>query len=397
VNLFALAGFCVLFRALSDRRHWWHLVTGLLFGLAIIMKQQALPMVVFAVLFLLYKETRPWPASWRTILIRQGLLVLGLVLPLAVTGLMLWRAGVLGRFWFWTIQYAAHYGRQIPPKAGWANFCCAWRDVVPAAASIWILGGIGLVVLVFKKSFRPTGAFVLGLLVFSSLAASAGLFFRQHYVLLVLPAVALLVATAIHSLTLALRAVGSHWSSGLSAAVFIGALAYPVCMQADIFFFKTPAQASRTLYLRNPFIESVAIGRYLREHCAPDQTIAIFGSEPELYFYSQRRSATGYIYTYALMEDQPYAMQMQHEMAAEIEAAQPEYVVCVGLPVSWLPGKDSNMWILRWAAAYYEKMELVAVADNLPTGIIYRWDKDAAGYTPKSSYFMAVYRRKAGP
>ena len=55
------------------------------------------------------------------------------------------------------------------------------------------------------------------------------------------------------------------------------------------------------------------------------------GSEPEIYFYSHRHSATGYIYTYGLMEPQKYAHQMQQEMIHEIERASPKDLMSVGI------------------------------------------------------------------
>jgi len=47
---------------------------------------------------------------------------------------------------------------------------------------------------------------------------------------------------------------------------------------------------------RNPFPESVEVGR-----------IALIGSEPQIYFYVGLIAATGCIYMYPLMENQPYA------------------------------------------------------------------------------------------
>ena len=60
------------------------------------------------------------------------------------------------------------------------------------------------------------------------------------------------------------------------------------------------------------------------------------GSEPQIYFYSHRHSATGYIYTYPLMEPQKYARQMQSEMIHEIESAQPKYLISITMSLSWL-------------------------------------------------------------
>ena len=51
------------------------------------------------------------------------------------------------------------------------------------------------------------------------------------------------------------------------------------------------------IYPENPFLESVRIADYIREHSGPDDTIAVLGSEPEIYLHSHRHSATGYIYT----------------------------------------------------------------------------------------------------
>jgi hypothetical protein len=107
--------------------------------------------------------------------------------------------------------------------------------------------------------------------------------------------------------------------------------------QERTFLLNAPVEsASRMIYPESPFSESVRVAQYIREHSAPTDTIAVLGSEPQIYFYSQRHSATGYIYTYSLMEPQKYAHQMQLEMIHEIELARPKYLVFVGMTDSWL-------------------------------------------------------------
>ncbi len=90
----------------------------------------------------------------------------------------------------------------------------------------------------------------------------------------------------------------------------------------------------------------------MREHTEPGDTIAVLGSEPEIYFYSHRHSATGYIYTYGLMEPQKYAQQMQQEMIREIEAARPKYLISVAMFYSWLRRPESDWAIFTWANEY---------------------------------------------
>ena len=99
------------------------------------------------------------------------------------------------------------------------------------------------------------------------------------------------------------------------------------------------------MYGGNPFVESVEIGQYIREHSAPDARIAVFGSEPQIYFYAHRRSASGFIYMYDLVQLNHYAGQFQREMIAEIEAARPQFLVMVMRFHSWLirPGADKTL------------------------------------------------------
>ena len=97
------------------------------------------------------------------------------------------------------------------------------------------------------------------------------------------------------------------------------ALSLPMLGDKQIFFEASPVDACRIIYPESPFTESIRIADYLRQHTSPDDTIAVLGSEPQIYFYSSRHSATGYIYTYGLMEPQKYAQQMQQEMIREIE------------------------------------------------------------------------------
>src|SRR5581483_7749057 len=106
--------------------------------------------------------------------------------------------------------------------------------------------------------------------------------------------------------------------------------------------FELPVdRITKLLYRRSPFVEAIDTATYIHDHTSPSDRIAILGSEPEIFFYAQRRSATGYIYTYPLMENQKFAHQMQMEMIAEITRGRPKYIVRVTNAPSWLRRPDS--------------------------------------------------------
>jgi hypothetical protein len=151
------------------------------------------------------------------------------------------------------------------------------------------------------------------------------------------------------------------------------------------------------LYGVSPFPEAMRVADYIRANSQPTDRIAVLGSEPEIYFYSHRHSATGYIYTYGLMETQPFALQMQNEMINEIETAQPEYIVREVAEEAWLRTPDSPARIFDWWASYCpQHYQLVGLAETISDDRTeYRWGAAAAqAYLPTSEYMLSVYRRK---
>jgi hypothetical protein len=165
-------------------------------------------------------------------------------------------------------------------------------------------------------------------------------------------------------------------------------------------FSMGPRELSRAMYGTNPFVEAVAIGSYIKQRTDPSDQVAVLGSEPEIYFYADRRAATGYIYTYALMEPQRFASQMQTEMIKEVESAHPRYLVFVRIDHSWLVTPASDQHIVGWARDYVGRCyDLVGVADvfsDEESSVV--WDDAAQNYEAQSDNLVYTFRRKGdGP
>ena len=159
-------------------------------------------------------------------------------------------------------------------------------------------------------------------------------------------------------------------------------------------------QACRSVYGLNPFPESLEISRVIRQLTRPDDRIAVLGSEPQIYFYSGRRSATGYIYTYALMENSDFALEMQEQMIEEIETAEPSILVYVNIPSSWLRRPDSHQRLLRWLGGYLpENYQPVMVAEMFNDTTVFHETPDLR-VPPDSPLWIGVFERMetgAGP
>ena len=395
VLLPTLAGFLVLVRAIETRRARRLVIAGGLLGLAVLMKQAAIFFIPLAFGLLRWHERDQLRGRWRPVLVRSGLLATGMVIPLAIIVTAFVAQGVFGTFWFWTFQYATEYVVQVPLAEVGGRLADAWQDITQATRPIWVAGVVGLLGLWLGRWPSAVRMFLTGLLVASCLAVCAGFHFRQHYFILLLPVVALLVGVGVASIERVLRRVASSGTArALALLGFVGLVGSYAVQEQGYLLSMTAQDLIRSRYGTNPFLEAVDIARYLREHTTTDDRIAVLGSEPEIFFYANRRSASGHIYTYALMEPQRYAARMQDEMIREVEAVHPKYFVAVMVLTSWVPRPESDRRILTWIDEYTARCDdLVGVADSM-TGAM-AWDREAEGYSPRANHAVYTFRRKS--
>ncbi len=157
----------------------------------------------------------------------------------------------------------------------------------------------------------------------------------------------------------------------------------------------TPYEFARDTWGANPFPEAEEVADYIRLHSAPGSSIAVLGSEAEICFYAHRKAATGYLFTYNLMDSNQWAEPLQRDMIAEIEASRPEYIVFVGVHNSWMDDSDSGRTIFDWesayTAAYYRKVGVIDIPEEGNTR--YVWGPDAAKYQPSRPDNLIIFRR----
>jgi hypothetical protein len=156
------------------------LLAGLLFGLAFLMKQHGLFFGLFGALYLLWVRGGEWLAASgvrsqqpgvRSLrernghaltssasragsarLIRDlGCFTLGWLLPYGLTCLVLWWAGVLPQFVFWTITYAGKYASAILLVNGPEMLRAALHVVVGPNLVFWLLPWIGALVMWWEE------------------------------------------------------------------------------------------------------------------------------------------------------------------------------------------------------------------------------------------------------
>jgi len=388
-------GALVLLRVAAARRPLGLLAAGLFLGLALLVRQSATVFAAGGALYLL-AVAGDSARSWTRRLGDAALVLVGTAAPVILAALGLLAAGTFKTFWFWAFVYAPHY--QADLVTGWTNLVRTLTAIAPSSSVALALAAVGLGA-VTRDRFPERRWFVLLLVAASVVGTMVGLQFRPHYFLLMLPALALLAGFglgALGDLLAPRRPQALRWV--VPALLAVAALGQPLYASRAVLFQLGPTQVARAIYGRNPFPESVEVARYIREHSAPTDRVAVVGSEPQIYFYAGRRSATGYIYTYPLMELQPYASSMQRQMIQEIESAAPRFLVFVSATRSWIVRPGSDQTIFGWFEQYQRGFRRVGVADVLPQGeTVYRWDDAALAYAPRSDVWLMVFERGRQP
>jgi 4-amino-4-deoxy-L-arabinose transferase-like glycosyltransferase len=400
----ALLGMLLLLAASRSGRWWVFFLSGLCSGLAILMKQHGMFFAAFCFFYLIWSSwsEKDWKqrVAPQTILRRAATFASGVILPYAITCWLLYRAGVFRQFWFWTVSYAGEYSKTGLHRAVRA-FLENFSTVVGPAVLVWILAAAGMRALLWSPSTSRHKAFVAGLFLFSFLALCPGAYFRPHYFVLLLPVIAILAGVAVSSATERLSESPNPRVVFLPVLVFLVSFGYAILEQRQPYFSMNALEVFQATYGVNAFVPAMQVANYIEKNSPEGARIAVLGSEPEIYFYAHRHSATGYLYMYSLIGRQKYTTRMREEMMRELEANRPDYLVYVDVWDSWGDREgvpQAAAFLARLQQYRNENYEPVGVADILeqPQGeqTRYVWGEAAKTYGAQSAKVIDVLKRK---
>jgi len=397
-----VASLLCLERAVAEGRARWWLACGALAAAACWFKQVAVTNALFLGL-LAAVDSPPSGARRRArlVLLRHGWLALGaLALCLPVVAAFA-AAGALEPFVDAVFLHNVEYLQRKSPGEGLANLGFALRQQGPGFAVLWLLA--------LWAALRPRLAggrawgVLVGWLVFSLAGVTVGLHFRPHYFIQVLPALAGLCGVALAAAArpiLARPEPRLAWGGIALLALLV--LAPPIVASRGTLFAGSPEAISRRIYGLNPFPEAVQIASYVARTSEPHESVYVVGSEPEIFFHAERRSATRYIYFYPLTGGYADALLRQREAIAEVEASRPRYVVWVNVPTSLSTEQASDSYVLEATRALLRReyrLEFVVRLDERGESYEFVYGSEALRWVFDAQTdlrglpWIAVYRR----
>jgi hypothetical protein len=309
-------------------------LSGIGAGLAFQFKQTQLVVLLALASFTLLLMLR------RVVTPRAGLggllcLLVGFALALLPAPLLFWRQGALADYASAVFGYNLGYAQATGLGEALKNV----QDLILVQVlPIYLpLLGLALLGLVYALRVAPTAqslwlAWIWG---WALAGALLGFRFYRHYCIQFAPETALLAGLGLQWL---LRSTGFRWREAQPAArTAIAVLGMTLCLPLLLGQVSTglagvvSPEASRTW--------NGTIGRYLAQHTGPDETIYVWGQQPEIYVAAGRRSASRFHYKTPLLSGAT-AGAWQGELMAALEARPPAYIVLLdegGPPPPELP------------------------------------------------------------
>ncbi len=344
----------------ESQKSWPYILAGIFSTLAIFYKPICVPVIFFIIIFWLYKLYRSSENRKITLLIKPILLI-GVSALLSSFILLIpfleVLKNVLQEVFTFNLSYVSAFDN---PFANLFNYLGKFLNYW------WIL-----LFLLFGLFFeRPKNIlyyfFLLMISLLTVFSTPIG-----HYYLILMPFLALLCGAMFYSFleTFSLEDKQKFIATAIVLPVILFVILLPFKEQ----FSLSPAKLSEWVYgTVNPFGEAEEVASHLAQNTTARDSVFVAGSEPEIYYYAERKSATRFIITYPLNLPTPYREQFQNELVSDLEKNPPKAIVVSRRVMSGLWNESSPKIFIN----YFN--DLVSKNYKIVGG--YVWQNDEEGY-----------------
>ncbi len=400
VSLFVIAGLGVMLHAFKKQKWYWYVFSGVLMCYSLLVKPSGAFYIVAIGLALVLHHFYEDPKNWKKLIVDGLLYSAGVFGLYGLIVLIVYMQGAFDDMWYWTVTVPSFYVNQISAEQGKQLRDFTFSRIFEYNKWWWYASFAGLATffaLNYKKYKAP---FIVILLILGYWTVTPGKRYYGHYWIQMMPALAVAAGAFIYSVQSFLE---KKWNKTGSIAIAVVLLVVLFMQEKNNHpnYYGNPNYTGllRNVYSSNPFPEAKVIGDYIKERTTEEDQIVVFGSEPQIYFYTNRRCPNNRFYLTHIMRDTTVFPEMREEQLKfikSVEAAKPKYLVFFDHPISWLanPKSDQSIfkWFNPWANQNYDLVGLADMVSNFETKYI--WENQLKGYQPKGQYRIRVYKRR---
>lgn len=398
ISFFLTAGLLVLLLGIEKNRLFYFFFSGILVCLAFLVKQNGVFFVAFAGIMIVIYSMLQKPVARKQMIERIIAYSAGAVFVIALISTVLYFQGALKECLFWTVSYSAGYVSFFSLQDGLRSCVETGNAVIDKNIWIWLIAGAGFILPIIFSKVLPlfTRIFIWLFVLLSFLAITPGMRFFGHYWIFFMPSVALLVAVGVVSIkSVLMKYFPKNVSILIALCIFLGALFYNFYSQREYYFNHDDKGVLRMVYGMCPFPEAKVIGDYIKQNSTKSDSIMVFGSEAEIYFYSGRKCPSVHCDDEFLQLKSNRASVFQKEFIRDMEASLPKYVVADGSHVDRMAHADTGAlfdWMNKFIADNYNIVGEIDMLSEENTQ--YVWGAGVNQYIMKGPFGIYVYERK---
>lgn len=388
----------LLFYALYNTQKKWYynFLMGVSFGFAIMTKTSGLFLVlwggVILILDFLFSENK----TLKKLIIQISTYSTGVFLIIGSFFLLIYVKGSFQDMIFWTYEIPKNYVSKIPFDDGIKYFTYSKNAILQNYKFFWYHSLLAVILSLLKTVSWQQKFFGITLLVFSFFTIVPGFYFYGHYWIQTIPGLSVVAGLTYYTLiSLANKFLKIKSIKYVYLGVF-ALLTYTHISALKSYYFKPNYERIlRTVYGNNPFPESMEIGNWINANSKPEDNIVLLGSEPQIYFYTKKRSPSRHAYFAAIVDNVPQHKEWQREFVKDVEKANPKYLVYFNHPISLFVQPNTDKYVFEWANTYVNSnYHLVGLVDMIEgQHSTYLWREQIGNYKPVSQNIIYVYER----
>ncbi len=402
VALFSCLGIFLYVMAREHKKWYWYVLMGLALGTAFMVKTTGLFIMFWGGLiilidFFISKKEKIWKELFSNVFFycAGAFSIIGLLIFIVYT------KGSINDMVFWVYDIPKYYVNRISYEDGVKYFGYSRDAIVQNYKFLWVHSVLALALCLIKSIDFRTKLFVFSLAILSFMTIVPGYYFYGHYWIQLIPGLAVLSGITFYCV-MKLFNDSFNLKSPSIKYIYLGLFGVLVFMhlnkQRAYYFHPNYDLILRQVYGTNPFPETMEIANYINSVAKPEDQLAVFGSEPELFIYTNKMSPTRHIMFSTIVAAIPEHKQFQREFVADIEKVKPKYFVFYRVGISLLVQANVDQYVFDWANKYIaDNYKVVGVVDMVPGQLhgTYAFGKDAETFKPTSQDVIFVFERKS--
>ena len=293
MNLFAIFGAYIFFKAMREDRPAVSLVAGIIIGMSILAKQVGVALLAACLISMVWFWMEQKEHHWNRYIEEAMLLVVGVLFPATLFVSYLADVGGLDSAVRWMIIENLQYSSLGVPlgkvvlrgltQTGKFLFATGW---------FWILAVWAIVWFARRHRWRTEVIFLVAWIICIIPCISLGGRFFGHYYLQFLPPLVILAALGIvvrWEFYLRSRSVSLRNRRALHAAFSICVLALPFLSALWLHVYEIGVLKERVVPIQN-------ITKAVEQYSNDDDSIFVWGHNSNIYFFSRRKPASRFVY-----------------------------------------------------------------------------------------------------